>query len=241
MQNRYAGDIGDFGKLGLLRGLDKTGLAIGVNWYLVPDESHNNDGRHVGYLQKDSFRICDETLWRTLGEIVSSGQRQVEALEKSGIIHASFYSETLDFSGIAKPERQAVREKWNTLAMNQLKKCDIVFVDPDNGLIVPSAEGTAKSNKFVLPGELADYYRNGTSVIYYQHKARRPDAFYTEQHEQLLSSGYFPGATGLGLKFVSTSQRYYFFILQPEHREQVLWAVRQMLESPWNQHFSITA
>ena len=46
MQNRYAGDIGDYGKLGLLRSLSRTGLRIGVNWYLTPDEDRNGDGRH---------------------------------------------------------------------------------------------------------------------------------------------------------------------------------------------------
>lgn len=47
MQNRYTGDIGDFGKLGLLRQLQlNTRLSIGVNWYLIPDESHNRDGHH---------------------------------------------------------------------------------------------------------------------------------------------------------------------------------------------------
>ena len=40
MQNQYTGDIGDFGKLGLLRVLQESGLTIGVNWYLVPDENH---------------------------------------------------------------------------------------------------------------------------------------------------------------------------------------------------------
>ena len=35
MQNRYTGDIGDFGKLGLLRVLQESGLTIGVNWYLA--------------------------------------------------------------------------------------------------------------------------------------------------------------------------------------------------------------
>jgi hypothetical protein len=44
MQNRYAGDISDFGKLGLLRQLSKTGLSVGVNWYLTPDGTHNGDG-----------------------------------------------------------------------------------------------------------------------------------------------------------------------------------------------------
>ena len=70
MQNRYAGDIGDFGKLGLLRQLRKTGLSVGVNWYLTPDETHNGDGRHVGYLENNVFRSCDEQMWSALGEIV---------------------------------------------------------------------------------------------------------------------------------------------------------------------------
>ena len=54
MQNRYSGDLGDFSKLGLLRHLSQTGLSIGLNWYLVPDEDHNNDGMHTGYLSDHS-------------------------------------------------------------------------------------------------------------------------------------------------------------------------------------------
>ena len=36
MQDRYAGDVGDYGKIGLLRCLEKQGFNIGINWYLVP-------------------------------------------------------------------------------------------------------------------------------------------------------------------------------------------------------------
>ena len=49
MQNRYAGDVGDFGKLGMLRAIASSAMKIGVNWYLVPDEGHNDDGKHIGY------------------------------------------------------------------------------------------------------------------------------------------------------------------------------------------------
>lgn len=35
MQNRYTGDIGDFGKLCLIRVLQLAGLSISVNWYLT--------------------------------------------------------------------------------------------------------------------------------------------------------------------------------------------------------------
>ena len=57
MQDRYAGDIGDYGKYGLLRWLccaDEHGAAfrLGLLWYLFngnePDAP--NDGRHIQYL-----------------------------------------------------------------------------------------------------------------------------------------------------------------------------------------------
>ena len=98
MQNRYTGDIGDFGKLGLLRVLQLAGLKIGVNWYLTPDEKHNHDGCYVGYLKNESDRICDETLWKELKHIVQDATRKVQALQNDRILKAVFYSALLDFS-----------------------------------------------------------------------------------------------------------------------------------------------
>lgn len=237
MQDRYTGDIGDFGKLGLLRQLPPAGLSIGVNWYRTPDETHNSDGLHIGYLKDEVFRACDPALWSALGGIVNSGKREIALLEQANILDAVYFSKLLDSSAGDKPTRSAVRRVWQEQALQALQGCDIVFVDPDNGLMVPSADGTAKSNKFVLPYELAEYYRNGSSVIYYQHKARRPDDFYIEQHKDLISSGAFPGAKGLGLKFTKTSLRYYFFILRPEHQALVSDCVKQMMRTPWKHCF----
>lgn len=62
MQDRYAGDIGDFGKLGLLRQFASAGLSVGINCYHTPDEAHNSDGLHIGYLQKKEFRSCNPVL-----------------------------------------------------------------------------------------------------------------------------------------------------------------------------------
>ncbi len=239
MQNRYAGDIGDFGKLGLLRMLQSEGLSIGVNWYLTPDESHNCDGRHVQYLRNNTYRDCDDLLWDALKVIVDSEDRSVFSLQESGILEANYYSELLDFSGKTKPERDAARYDWHRKALKALSGVDVVFADPDNGLIVPSAEVTKKENKFVMPQELLDYYRQGSSVVYYQHKARRQDSFYTNQHDELLSGCGLPDAAGLGLKFRTTSQRYYFFILQPKHTDQIQKAVNRLLDTSWREHFQI--
>jgi hypothetical protein len=239
MQNRYAGDIGDFGKLGLLRALESAGFSVGVNWYLTPDETHNGDGRHIAYLKDDRYSRCDPALWQALGHIVTSGQRSVRALEDAALLGAKYYDEPLNFAGTAKAHRGMLRQEWHDRALEQLTGCDIIFSDPDNGLMVPSAQETLRSNKFVLPAELAQDHHTGASVIYYQHKARRPDDFYISQHRQLLQSGMFPQATGFGLKFRSTSQRYYFFLVQPRHAHRIAACVQRMLSGEWGQHFSL--
>lgn len=236
MQNRYTGDIGDFSKLGVLRALRAAGLSIGLNWYLTPDETHNTDGRHVRYLEQDKFRACDEGLWLSLKDVVEAGEREIRHLEDDRILKATFFSECLDFRGKTKPERAECRDGWYRRSLAALAGKDVVFVDPDNGLIVPSAMGRPKENKYVLREELAGYYAQRSSVIYYQHKARRKDPFYVQLHANLVRSQGFPDAERLALKFKTTSQRYYLFIIQPQHRTVVETAMGEMLSTAWGDH-----
>jgi len=237
MQDRYTGDIGDFSKLGILRTLQAAGLSIGLNWYLTPDETHNDDGRHVNYLQQDAFRSCDEDLWLELKSIVEAKQRKAQYLENDRILKATFFSERLDFTGKERSERIEFRSDWYERSLAKLAGEDVVCVDPDNGLIVPSAVGRPKENKYVLRSELACYYAQGSSVIYYQHKARRKDEFYIRQHDELVRSQDYPNSEKLGLKFLTTSQRYYLFIIQPQHKTTIETAINEMLSTAWGNHF----
>lgn len=51
MQDKYVGDVGDFGKYGLLRALfSNSPFKLGVNWCLVEKEDKKNDGKHTAYL-----------------------------------------------------------------------------------------------------------------------------------------------------------------------------------------------
>lgn len=242
MQDRYTGDIGDYGKLGLLRCLAAAGLRVGVNWYRTPDEDHNEDGKFIQYAQpagKASFRPCDPLLWDALAQIVNSGHRRVESLETPAILDAVFFNKPLDFRKVPFRERAEKRAAWHSQALAALNGCEIVFVDPDNGLMVSSALRSKKGNKYVLPKELFAYYRQGASVVYYQHKARRKDGFYTGQHNKLLQDERIQGAEGLGLKFTHTSLRYYWFLLRPEHAETVRRCVACLLDGPWGRCFKL--
>jgi hypothetical protein len=81
MQNRYVGDIGDYVKLSVLRALS-PGYRLGVAWWLNPDEGHNRDGRHIGYLDRpEQWRHFEPDLFDVLAEIVKSDRRDVRALE----------------------------------------------------------------------------------------------------------------------------------------------------------------
>ena len=91
MQDRYAGDIGDFMKFGLLRALaTKVGCASGSTGIVDGDESHNADGKHVTYLDPaNSFTPRSSgvipTSWLAWPGVVAAG-RSVSALEAAGVL-----------------------------------------------------------------------------------------------------------------------------------------------------------
>ena len=70
MQDKYAGDIGDYGKFILLNQvLQAAGnnSKLGINWYrIVHQELNNNDGRHIDYLkpgpQEQDFSCCSPVI-----------------------------------------------------------------------------------------------------------------------------------------------------------------------------------
>ena len=75
MQDRYAGDIGDLGKYGLLRVLCGHDLKWGVNWYLTPNDGLSGNGRVIDYLRdtpqnRKLFAACDLDLYEKLRGIV---------------------------------------------------------------------------------------------------------------------------------------------------------------------------
>ena len=87
MQNRYAGDIGDYGKIALLRELQSQGLSVAVNWYLVePLESEKKaDGTYKQedgkFLIPEKLKDCDKDLASRLSMIAQKENRSIYELE----------------------------------------------------------------------------------------------------------------------------------------------------------------
>lgn len=123
MRDQYVGDIGDYVKLGLLRSLKANHL--GVIWYKTGGKENNSDGKFTEYLHDLQNKEYDEDLFNRLKQIVcKDGKRRIERLEKI-LMGASFYKEEVQTGG---------REIWFEKACKKMKGCDLVFVDPDNGL-----------------------------------------------------------------------------------------------------------
>ena len=72
MKNQYFGDIGDYGKYGLLKFLGDYGVKVAVNWYLTKDDENKpGDGKYTKYLEKkDEYSKYDPDLFATLKEMV---------------------------------------------------------------------------------------------------------------------------------------------------------------------------
>ncbi len=234
MQNRYAGDVGDFGKLGLLRGLTSSQLDIGVNWYLTPDENHNADGKHIGYITDTRYKGCDDSLRNSLEKIVE-GERSVSSLEAMDLVpNAVYYHEVL-----YSPSRTFSRRDWHIKALEVLSSAGIVFLDPDNGLMVKSVStGSAKSNKFVISSELADYFTAGKSVIIYNHRCREQESVYLQRFAWMHENSILKDAVIAGVTFKRGTVRDYIFTLQPSHAARIMGCLDNMLQSPWGNHFA---
>ena len=80
MQDKYAGDIGDYAKLGLLRELMEN-RKLGVAWYRVPDETGSPDGGKIGYLKNPKrYRRFDLELFNLLHNVVFGGKKKEDQM-----------------------------------------------------------------------------------------------------------------------------------------------------------------
>lgn len=211
MKNQYVGDIGDYGKYSLLRAFSKAGVKIGVNWYLTENDG-SNDGKFIEYLKdKDEFRRYDPELFDVLKKIAPKKRKTVGDIEESRILNgALFYPAILSPSG--KPsERKSQRESWFEESLKKLKDAQLIFMDPDNGLLENNDGSKLGAEKYVLPDEVKRYFEAGHNVVYYCHKGRR-SLFQWFDYKSMMFN-MIPEAKPAVLTYHKGSQRSYIFLI----------------------------
>ena len=237
MQNRYVGDIGDFSKYRLLKTFSENGLTLtlGINWYLVEPtlkeiERKPNDGKLTKYLDKDEseLRVIDPKLFDSLKSILKNGEihRNISSIEKEVLPRISFFSDYVTFKDD--------RESWFKESVSSLKKCDIIFFDPDNGILAESvSKSSEKAVKYVLLDEIKSIYSIEKSIIVYQHTKRKGKVEFQikeriEQLEELL------GINEMNLiKVIYTGKgasRYYIVIMQEKHSQAIDLSINSLMQ-----------
>lgn len=209
MQNRYVGDIGDLAKYALLRRLS-AGKRLGVAWYLFPDEAHNADGRHVGYLDDPArWRGLDPALFDTLARIVQARIRTVAEVEASRILGVCVFS-SRPLSGDGSPAaRAAWRGRWFVNALAELARAEIVFADPDNGLCLDASFRPARPAHWKrLPLSEAVVLGRGRCAVVYHHNTRSSGG---HEIEILRWLGRLPMGT-LAVRVRARSPRTFFIL-----------------------------
>ncbi len=246
MQNQYVADIGDYGKYGLLRALFPAPCKLGIVWYLVPNEHHLNDGKHIDYLSKLKYIDCDRKLFSILKDIISLGKRNISEIENSDIFsnETIYHSDFLSYDDIkansptGRQKRLLLREEWLNNALQVVQECNAIFLDPDNGLETPSAnKHTAKAPKYVYYAEVEKFLSITDTLIIYHHLGRNGThasqiGQRTNKLQDIAGSSY----KVISLCFKPYSQRAYFIIT---NQEQVRNQVDEFLSSNWKQCFEL--
>lgn len=185
MKHQYFGDVNDYRKYGLLRALQAPGgLSLSVSWMLTPDDG-GSDGKFRSYLQEPGrWRHYDEPLFDHLSAALSAGgSPSVAMIEHASILpRARFFSETV-------PDDRRARAAWSRRLVSSAAGADLVFLDPDNGLEIPSKPiGRKDSSKYAAWYEVERLWEAGSSVLVYQHFCREERAAFTSRLARELQS-----------------------------------------------------
>lgn len=239
MKNQYFGDIGDYGKYGLLRCLAEQGLSIAVNWYLTSKDA-SNDGSIRGYLSKEKDRRYDPELFDVLREMCDHKEQDVRLFAKRGMIPGAIYHDSFvepePDSSLSVPEKRAAREYWHRKALEACAGAELVFMDPDNGLRSGRPSARKDAPKFVYASEVCDYYDRDQDVVYYCHKGRRTDAQW-ERAKHIMLGGH-PEAALMGVTYHRGTQRSYIFMVHPEGEAIYQKLLKGFLETAWKDWFT---
>ena len=240
MQDRYVGDIGDFGKYGLLRALCGTpndpvdGLRLGVIWCLNSPDA-NTDGKHIEYLCETrdwhtELKKCDTCLFTELYRIVKTKERNVKAVEDSKIIFPRDPSHKTLFFDDPIPSESTERNKWLQSAFAVTEQANIAFFDPDNGV---DLNQTTKSRKHISVAELQPFIESGKSLIIYHHQDRSKGGAYNRINYVSKELQSFLGYPCQVLWWHRKISRFYLIINHPNNTELIEKRLNLLQDSKW--------
>ena len=238
MQDKYVGDVGDFGKYGLLRtlaGIEPEATPryrLGVVWYLLEDAGLLYDAK-LEYLSKpDELRRYDEELFDVLRDIVDNKKRTVKEVKNREILgregrDAVYFAEPV-------PNRRK-RCQWQSRALDKLRDAKVVFFDPDKGLATPEREAKpGRSLKHAYVNEVRPFVNRGQTVVIYQSYWR--DGTHDEEMRKWRDERLTDFDLDEHPRVVGTIDRAFIVLPATPHVEHIDRRLRSFVER-WGEHF----
>jgi hypothetical protein len=214
---QYVGDIGDFGKLLLLKHLAGLGFRLGINWVLTEDDD-SSDGKfrdYIRYRGRHCLCCCDQDLLEGIASLAKRPKprrtiRDLEDLILKFSGNSLFYSEYFDGGSSRSHCDDRAFEYLNPAAS------ELVFFDPDNGI----GSNARSSAKHVSLSDLKRYWDRGQSLLIYHHLPQRQlaETVINQLRGRLQS---FSGIQTQSYHFRRGTARVYMLCLQPRHFGQV--------------------
>jgi hypothetical protein len=214
MKNQYFGDVNDYRKYGLLRAWQSTGEgSLLVAWMLTQDDG-GRDGGFRSYLD-------------LLGQ---APEPSVSLIERSELVPRARYH------AATAPDGRLERDAWRRDLLRAASGVDLVFLDPDNGIEVPSKPvGRKDSSKYVTWQEVQAIWEAGCSLLIYQHYPRKPREAFAER---LVSE--IRRRTGARFAEAFRTPHVLFLLAAQERHERRFLEVVPLLSKRWNGQIDAT-
>lgn len=237
MRDQYVGDLGDFGKYALLRFLTGQDLKLGVVWYYRPNVP-GQDSDHHNYA---GYRRADPQLYDLLQALIHNHGRFVRCVEEFDVLpgNTRYFRDLLDYAGIPPgAQRQQFRERWLHDALQATNDVDVVYLDPDVGLIPYAVDvHSPKGCNYAHPNDIGLFLEHGKSVVLYQTIRGRSVGQRIDAARALLPMQSTQPNKQIRLIALQFNTRLFIILPQQEHRERIKARVRQLLASSWGAHF----
>ena len=258
MQDDFVADIGDYGKYGLLRALNRvSSFRLGIVWMktkpLAKSSSRTFEYFDASVKKNEALAACDPGLYRILKSLAEGGKQTIAGLEASDALPADtvYFSDLLDFRSMppigneAMDSRLLYRKEWFRRALSALQDTELAFFDPDNGLGTPSKKRyRVDGPRYVWYDEFKPVLPSGKSLIVYQHGTHEKGGAervisrrVRELRDELTCQRIW------AVRWHRVQSRSYFVIPAAEHIARMERAISWLKESSWCQggHFSVQA
>jgi len=182
MRDYFVGDINDFMKYDLLEKINHYLMKkILIVWMKT-----TGDGNKLDYLKNLNYKEYNKELHDNLSEIIENNKRTIKQVKniKSLKGYLSFDEELTN--------NQIKRKEYFNNVKKLLKDIDLVFFDPDNG-IVPN-KNKKRKKEYVYWDEMLEIWKEEKDLLIYQHFPHKNHKIFIEklkrECEENISNSY---------------------------------------------------